>query len=118
MSGSLKNGLLLTAVVLLTFIPLLLVKAPTAAHKRASVLPDSNPDFSGSDAQAQGVIQTLAPDYQPWFASLFKPPSVEIESLLFALQAALGAGVIGYYAGYVRGKIAGTPPPDGSDRAH
>lgn len=113
MSGSLKNGLLLTAVVLLTFLPLLIVKAPTAT-------PDGGPIaiFTGSDAQAQGVIQTLAPDYQPWFASLFKPSSVEIESLFFALQAALGAGVIGYYAGYVRGKRAGTPPPDGTDRAH
>jgi len=113
MSGALKNGLLLTAVVLLTFIPLLIVKAPTTAPGGESAA-----IFTGTDAQAQGVIQTLAPDYQPWFESLFTPPSVEIESLLFALQAALGAGVIGYYAGYVRGKKAGTPPPDGSDRAH
>jgi len=113
MRGSLKNALLLVAVVLLTFTPLLIVKAPTAGPdgERGAI-------FSGADVQAQGVIQTLAPDYQPWFAALLKPPSVEIESLLFALQAALGAGVIGYYAGYVRGKRAGTPPPDGTDRAH
>ena len=113
MSGSLKNGLLLAAVVLLIFIPLLIVKPSTVASdgERSAI-------FTGTDAQAQGVIQTLAPDYQPWFASLFKPPSVEIESLLFALQAALGAGVIGYYAGYVRGKKAGTPSPDRTDRAH
>lgn len=38
-------------------------------------------------------------DYEPWFESLWKPPSGEIESLLFASQAALGAGVIGYYIG-------------------
>jgi cobalt/nickel transport protein len=113
MSGALKSSLLLAAVVLLILIPLMMVKAPTAT-------PDDGQTaiFTGSDAQAQGVIQTLAPDYQPWFASLFTPPSIEIESLLFALQAALGAGVIGYYAGYVRGKRAGTPPPDGTDRAH
>lgn len=113
MSGALKNGLLLAAVVLLTLLPLLIVKAPTTP-------PGGEPTaiFTGSDAQAQGVIQTLAPDYQPWSTSLFKPPSVEIESLLFALQAALGAGAIGYYAGYVRGKRAGTPPPDRTDRAH
>lgn len=112
MSGSLKNSLLVAAVVLLILIPLLMVKTPTAAPGGQTVI------FTGTDAQVQGVIQALAPDYQPWFASLFKPPSVEIESLLFALQAALGAGVIGYYVGYVRGKRAGTPPPDGSDRAH
>jgi cobalt/nickel transport protein len=35
---------------------------------------------------------------------LYEPPSDEIESLLFALQAALGAGFIGYYIGYKRGK--------------
>ena len=102
MSGALKNSLLLAAAVFLTLMPLLIVNAPVA----------------GSDVQAIGVIQTLAPDYQPWFDSLFKPPSGEIESLLFALQAALGAGVIGYYAGYVRGKRAGTPAANKVDRAH
>lgn len=103
MNGTLKNFLLLAAVVLLTLMPLLLVNAPA----------------SGSDAQATGVIQTLAPAYQPWFDSLFKPPSTEIESLLFALQAALGAGAIGYYAGYVRGrKKAAAPSPESSNRAH
>ena len=33
-----------------------------------------------------------------------EPPSGEIESLLFALQAAIGAGFIGYFIGYTRGK--------------
>ena len=113
MSGSLKNALLLAAVVLLIFLPLLIVKpSPLASDGGRAAL------FTGTDAQAQGVIQTLAPDYQPWFAALFTPPSVEIESLLFALQAALGAGVLGYYAGYVRGKRAGIPPTDRTDRAH
>lgn len=113
MSSSMKNTLLLAAVILLTLIPLLTIKAPVPGPdgQRTEI-------FTGADAQAEGVIQKLNPDYQPWFNSLFKPPSVEIESLLFALQAAIGAGVIGYYAGYVRGKKAGTPPADDSDRAH
>jgi cobalt/nickel transport protein len=34
---------------------------------------------------------------------VWKPPSPEIESLLFALQAALGAGVIGYVVGRIHG---------------
>ena len=33
-----------------------------------------------------------------------EPPSGEIESLLFALQAAIGAVIIGYFFGYWRGK--------------
>lgn len=113
MSGALKNSLLLAAVVLLILIPLLMVKAPTpgTAGEQAAI-------FTGTDAQAQGVIQSLAPDYQPWFESLFTPPSVEIESLLFALQAALGSAIIGYYAGYVRGKRAGSIAPNVNDRAH
>lgn len=33
-----------------------------------------------------------------------EPPSGEIESLLFALQAAIGALIIGYAFGYWRGQ--------------
>ncbi|CEO90262.1 hypothetical protein SSCH_790007 [Syntrophaceticus schinkii] len=36
--------------------------------------------------------------------SIWEPPSGEIESLLFALQAAIGAGFIGYYFGFVKGR--------------
>jgi cobalt/nickel transport protein len=113
MNSSLKNGLLLTAVVLLTLLPLMTIKTPVAGPdgEQAAI-------FTGTDNQAEGVIQKLHPDYQPWFNSLLKPPSGEIESLLFALQAALGAAVIGYYAGYVRGKSAGSPPGNVTDRAH
>jgi cobalt/nickel transport protein len=45
------------------------------------------------------MIGTIAPDYKPWFKPLMEPPSGEIESLLFALQAAAGAGFIAYYLG-------------------
>jgi cobalt/nickel transport protein len=40
--------------------------------------------------------------YQPWFHSIYTPPSAEIESLLFALQAAIGSMIIGYFLGYYR----------------
>ncbi len=62
---------------------------------------DTEP-FTGADSQAEGVIGEISPNYEPWFAPVFEPPSGEIESLLFSLQAALGAGVIGYYIGYNR----------------
>ena len=55
--------------------------------------------FRGADDQAKDVISKIAPGYQPWFKPLMQPPSGEIGSLLFALQAALGAGFIGYYLG-------------------
>ena len=56
-------------------------------------------DYSGSDGQAEEAIGQLSPDYKPWFQPLFEPASGEIASLLFALQAALGAGFIGYFLG-------------------
>ncbi|NPV27507.1 MAG: energy-coupling factor ABC transporter substrate-binding protein [Firmicutes bacterium] len=58
--------------------------------------------FIGADEQAEGIVAKIAPDYEPWFRPFFEPPSAEIESLLFALQAALGAGVLGYYLGSKR----------------
>ena len=101
MSGALKNSLLWATVVFLTLIPLLTIKTPGG----------------GTDNQAQGVIEKIAPDYQPWFESLFTPGGGS-EILLFALQAALGAAVIGYYVGSVRKKRATHTPAIVSGRAH
>ena len=71
-------------------------------------------EFGGSDRQAQGVIDEAG--YQPWFEPLWTPPSKEIESLLFSLQAALGAGLLGYYVGLRRGR--GERRKEGRDEAH
>jgi cobalt/nickel transport protein len=49
-------------------------------------------------------ITEVQPGYEPWFKSLFEPPSGEVESLLFSSQAALGAGVIGYVIGLYKGR--------------
>ena len=56
-------------------------------------------EYGGADGQAQDLISEINPGYEPWFSSLYEPPSGEIESLLFSTQAALGAGIIGYYLG-------------------
>lgn len=65
-------------------------------------------EFEGADDQAEDVIGEINPDYEPWFDALWEPPSGEIESLLFSLQVAIGAGVIGYIFGMMkeRRKIA------------
>jgi cobalt/nickel transport protein len=60
--------------------------------------------FGGADDQARHAVSPIAPAYQPWFAPLFEPASAEIASLLFALQAAGGAGVIGYWLGLSVGR--------------
>jgi cobalt/nickel transport protein len=88
-NNSLNTWLLLAVVVLLAVVPLFL-------H------PSS--EFGGSDDAAEAVITEVAPDTQPWFHPIWTPPGSETESLLFALQAALGAGFVGYYFGLKRGE--------------
>lgn len=61
-------------------------------------------EFGGADGEAENLITEMAPDYRPWFAGLWEPPSGEVESLLFSLQAAFGAGVVFYVLGYYTGK--------------
>ncbi|MGW8375523.1 energy-coupling factor ABC transporter substrate-binding protein [Streptomyces sp. ODS28] len=90
------NTLLVVAVLALAVIPLAF---GLGDHKKEP--------FTGSDAQAESAITQLKPDYKPWFSPLYEPPSGEVESALFALQAALGAGVLTYYFGLRRGRKQG-----------
>jgi cobalt/nickel transport protein len=72
-------------------------------------------EFAGADGQAMETVAVLNPDYQPWFEFIWEPPP-EIASGLFALQAALGAGVLGYYLGFRRGQAqARRKRPDAGD---
>lgn len=61
--------------------------------------------YGGSDNAGSDLIMQRSPGYTPWFSSFWHPPP-ETESMLFALQAAIGAVVIGYFIGYVRGRSA------------
>ena len=80
-------------VVVLTVAPLLFVRTPALGPDgKAQAL------FGGSDDAARDAITVIAPHYRPWFAPLMEP-GPEIASMLFALQAAIGAGVIGYWLG-------------------
>ncbi|MGZ0085791.1 energy-coupling factor ABC transporter substrate-binding protein [Caldibacillus thermoamylovorans] len=84
-----KNGWLFIVALLLILLPLWWARGS---------------EFGGTDDQAERAIQTLAPHYRPWFESIFTPPGGEVETLLFSLQAALGAGVIGYVIGLYKGR--------------
>jgi cobalt/nickel transport protein len=91
------NWLLVLAVVLLAAAPLLFVDG----------------EYGGADGIAAETIATDHPDYVPWASSLFEP-SQEVASGLFAAQAAIGAGFLGYYFGVARTKrrlAAGTTSP-------
>ncbi|MDY6848407.1 MAG: energy-coupling factor ABC transporter substrate-binding protein [Geoalkalibacter sp.] len=83
-----RNLLLILAVILLALLPLWVVQP----------VEDVEP-FAGADGKAMEAVSAISPDYEPWFSPLWEPPSAEIESLLFAFQAALGGGFIGYYLG-------------------
>ncbi len=88
-----QNIILFTLIIIIAITPLIL---------------KGDSEFGGADGEAEGVIQEIAPDYEPWFESFWEPPSGEIESLLFSLQVAIGAGLIGYIFGVLkeRRKIA------------
>ena len=58
-------------------------------------------EFGGADDAAEEVVKETNPDYQPWATSLMTPPGGETECLLFCLQSAIGAIVIGFGFGYL-----------------
>ena len=84
-----RNLIMAVLVIVLAVVPLLTLK---------------NAEFGGADGQAEEAITELHPAYKPWFTPLWEPPGGEIQSLLFSLQAAIGAGVLGYGLGFLRGR--------------
>lgn len=93
-----QNMLILIACVVIAAAPLFLIKTPPGDGENAPEI------FAGADDKATGVISEISPDYKPWFAPLWEPPSSEVASLLFGLQAAIGAALVGYCVGYYRGR--------------
>ena len=89
-----QNLILILLVVAIGAFPLWYVNkpAPAADGKQTEI-------FKGSDDQAKDAISNIAPGYKPWFNSILEPSSGEVASLLFALQAAIGAGFLGYWLG-------------------
>ncbi len=78
--------------LLLAFIAVLILAAPLL------LLPGG--EFEGSDDLAGEEALAIRPDYQPWLDNILALPD-SAESLLFALQAAVGSGFIGFYLGRV-----------------
>lgn len=83
-----KNILLLLIVVVIVAIPFIFL----------------NSEFAGADTEAVALIEQVSPNYKPWMENIFSPPGGEMESFLFSLQAAIGAGILGYVFGFFKGK--------------
>ena len=88
-----------STLIILSVIVIILFVAPLVIYQGYG---EDEGYFGGSDDQAGDIIEQTG--YKPWFSSIWEPPSGEIESLIFALQAAIGALIIGYAFGYWRGQ--------------
>lgn len=84
-----KSLILLALTALVAIIPLYTVK---------------DAEFGGADGEAMDVVTEINPNFEPIFEPLIEPASGEIESMLFALQAAFGAGIIGFGIGKISKK--------------
>ncbi len=89
------NWLLVAAIVAIFVISFVVAPKPSGDDAEA---------FSGTDSVVTETLQEEGTE--PWFKPIFEPGSGEIESGLFALQAALGAGVLGFALGNLRGRSA------------
>lgn len=88
-----KNLILIFVIIAICAFPIMVLK---------------DAKFDGVDGIAEDVIMEIVPDYEPWFEPFFEPASGEVESLLFALQAAIGSGVVCY----ILGRMTANPRED------
>ncbi len=84
-----SNLALLGAAVILSFAPVLIFQGK---------------EFKATDSRNQTAIEEVRPGYKPWFEPVIKPSGGEVETFLFATQAAIGSGVTCYILGLYKGR--------------
>ncbi|MDD6763722.1 MAG: energy-coupling factor ABC transporter substrate-binding protein [Clostridiales bacterium] len=84
-----KNTILAVILVMVVAVPLMFM---------------GGNEFGGTDDAASDIVSEVNAGYETWFDSVWEPPSGEIESLLFCVQAAIGAGAVGFALGRVTSK--------------
>jgi cobalt/nickel transport protein len=100
MKKSWGNWLLVLGSVTLAMGPLLLLQGQ---------------EFGATDDHNSTAIEQLRPGYKPWFNAVIKPSGAEVETFLFATQAALGAGITGYVIGLYKGRSEARQRDDRAD---
>ena len=85
----LTNSWLLGMVIVLSLAPVLIFQGQ---------------EFKATDSRNQTAIAEIKPEYKPWFQPIVKPSGGEVETFLFAAQAAIGSGVTCYILGLYKGR--------------
>ena len=70
-------------------------------------------EFGGADGEAAALVEQTE-GFATWFDPFWEPPSGEIESLFFSLQAAFGALIVGYAIGRAHGRRRTRDQKDGA----
>jgi cobalt/nickel transport protein len=83
------NILLLSGAVILSVAPILMYQGQ---------------EFKATDSLNVTAIEQVKPGYKPWFTPVIKPSGGEVETFLFATQAAIGSGVTCYILGLYKGR--------------
>ncbi|WP_310430272.1 energy-coupling factor ABC transporter substrate-binding protein [Chamaesiphon sp. VAR_48_metabat_135_sub] len=89
MQKSSINAWLLSGAVILSMAPVLMYQGK---------------EFKATDSINITAIESVSPGYKPWFEPVIKPSGGEIETFLFATQAAIGSGVACYILGLYKGR--------------
>lgn len=84
-----SSWLLIGGVVVLAFGPLVVLQGKK---------------FGATDGNFTAAIEENHPAYKPWFEPVIKDSGPEVQTFLFAAQAAVGAGVTGYILGLYKGR--------------
>jgi len=89
-----RDIILLILVVIIAVTPMVMY----------SDLGEDHDYFTGTDDVASDIVEQSG--YEPNPITLWEPPSAEIESLLFAVQAAIGGIILGYFLGFWKGQAS------------
>jgi cobalt/nickel transport protein len=89
MQKSAVNALLLGGAVILSMAPVLIYQGK---------------EFKATDSLNITAINQVNPEYKPWIEPMIKSSGGEIETFLFATQAAIGSGVTCYILGLYKGR--------------
>ncbi len=61
-------------------------------------------EYHGASHEGIHLIKESYNNYEPWFNSIWTPPSKPLMVMLFTMQGTIGALVAGFYFGKIKGK--------------